>query len=191
MSKFLIVGLGNIGTEYVNTRHNIGFDVVDAFVHKHGGEFKNERLAFVAEVKYKGKLIICIKPTTYMNLSGRAFRYYFDKEKISLDNTLTIVDDLALPLSKLRLRGSGTDAGHNGLKDIHAIMGTDVYPKLRFGIGNDYVKGQQVSFVLGKWTDDEMRIVKTKVEKCVETVEKFVFLGLNRTMNLVNNLSFV
>lgn len=191
MSKFLIVGLGNIGAEYVNTRHNIGFDVVDAFVHKHGGEFKNERLAFVAEVKYKGKLIICIKPTTFMNLSGRAFRYYFDKEKISVENTLTIVDDLALPLSKLRLRGSGTDAGHNGLKDIQAIMGTDVYPKLRFGIGNDYPKGQQVNFVLGRWTEAELPTVKNKIEKCVETVENFVFLGLNRTMNLVNNQTFV
>ncbi len=191
MSKFLIVGLGNIGAEYVNTRHNIGFDVVDAFVHKHGGEFNNERLAFVAEVKYKGKLIICIKPTTFMNLSGRAFRYYFDKEKISVENTLTIVDDLALPLSKLRLRGSGTDAGHNGLKDIQAIMGTDVYPKLRFGIGNDYPKGQQVNFVLGRWTEAELPTVKYKIEKCVETVENFVFLGLNRTMNLVNNQTFV
>ncbi len=191
MTKFLIVGLGNIGTEYVNTRHNIGFDVVDAFVQKHGGVFKNERLAFVAEVKYKGKIIICIKPTTFMNLSGRAFRYYFDKEKISIENTLTIVDDLALPFSKLRLRGSGTDAGHNGLKDIQAILGTDAYPKLRFGIGNDYPKGEQVNFVLGRWTEIEMQVVKTKIDKCVETIENFVFIGLSRTMNLVNNQTFV
>ncbi len=191
MTKFLIVGLGNIGTEYVNTRHNIGFDVVDAFVQKHGGVFKNERLAFVAEVKYKGKIIICIKPTTFMNLSGRAFRYYFDKEKISIENTLTIVDDLALPLSKLRLRGSGTDAGHNGLKDIQAILGTDAYPKLRFGIGNDYPKGEQVNFVLGRWTEIEVQLVKTKIDKCVETIENFVFIGLSRTMNLVNNQTFV
>ncbi len=190
MNKFLIVGLGNIGTEYANTRHNIGFDVVDTFVNKHGGAFSTERLANVAEVKYKGKLIICIKPTTYMNLSGRAFRYYFDKEKIELANTLTIVDDLALPLSKLRLRGGGSDAGHNGLKDIQAIMGTDNYPKLRFGIGNQYPKGTQVDFVLGRWTENEMPVVKTKIENCVQTIENFVFIGLGRTMNLVNNLLF-
>ncbi|MEJ7830931.1 MAG: aminoacyl-tRNA hydrolase, partial [Segetibacter sp.] len=114
MGKYLIVGLGNIGSEYAYTRHNIGFDVVEAFVHKHGGFFKTERLAEVAEVKWKGRIFICIKPTTYMNLSGRAFKYYQDKEKIELGNTLTVVDDFALPLNKLRLRGSGSDAGHNG-----------------------------------------------------------------------------
>jgi PTH1 family peptidyl-tRNA hydrolase len=187
MSKFLIVGLGNIGTEYANTRHNIGFDVVEAFVIKHGGFFKIERLAEVAEVKWKGRLFIAIKPTTYMNLSGRAFKYYFDKEKIDLDNTLTIVDDLALPLTKIRLRGSGSDAGHNGLKDIQATLGTDKYPKLRFGIGNNYLKGRQVDFVLGKWTKEELPVVTAKIEKCVETIESFAFTGLERTMNLVNN----
>jgi PTH1 family peptidyl-tRNA hydrolase len=126
-----------------------------------------------------------------MNLSGRAFRYYFDKEKIALENTLTVVDDLALPLSKLRLRGSGTHAGHNGLKDIQAILATDEYPKLRFGIGNDYAKGAQVNFVLGRWTEIEMPVVKTKIDKCVETIENFVFIGLSRAMNLVNNQTFV
>lgn len=191
MTKFLIVGLGNIGPEYENTRHNIGFNVVDAFVQKHGGMFITERLAMVAEVKYKGKPVICIKPTTYMNLSGRAFRYYFDKEKISLENTLTIVDDLALPLEKLRLRGSGSDAGHNGLKDIQAIMGTDAYPKLRFGIGNNYQKGEQVNFVLGRWNEQEMPVVNRKIATCVDTIENFIFIGLSRTMNLVNNLSFI
>ena len=191
MSKFLIVGLGNIGTEYAGTRHNIGFDVVEAFVIKHGGFFKTERLAEVAEVKWKGKIFICIKPTTYMNLSGRAFKYYFDKEKANLENTLTIVDDLALPLSKLRLRGSGSDAGHNGLKDIQAVLGTDKYPKLRFGIGNNYPKGMQVDFVLGKWNNTEIPVVKAKIEKCVETIENFAFIGLDRTMNLINNLEFV
>ena len=145
-----------------------------------------ERLAEVAEVKFKGKLLICIKPTTYMNLSGRAFKYYLDKEKIIIDNTLTIVDDLALPLTKIRLRGSGSDAGHNGLKDIQAILGTDNYPKLRFGIGNNYPKGMQVEFVLGKWNKEELPLVKTKIEKCVDTIESFVFEGLQRTMNKVN-----
>lgn len=187
MSKFLIVGLGNIGNEYANTRHNIGFDVVQAFVVKHGGFFKTERLAEVAEVKWKGRIFVCIKPTTYMNLSGRAFKYYLDKEKVDTNNTLTIVDDLALPLTKIRLRGSGSDAGHNGLKDIQAILATDKYPKLRFGIGNNYPKGMQVDFVLGKWNGEELPLVKAKIEKCVETIESFAFVGLERTMNLINN----
>ncbi len=187
MSKFLMVGLGNIGNEYANTRHNIGFDVVEAFVLKQNAFFKTERLAEVSEVKWKGKLLICIKPTTYMNLSGRAFKYYLDKEKIDLNNTLTVVDDLALPLTKIRLRGSGSDAGHNGLKDIQAILGTDKYPKLRFGIGNNYPKGMQVDFVLGKWNKEELPVVKIKIEKCVETIESFVFAGLQQTMNQINN----
>jgi len=191
MGKFLIVGLGNIGSEYANTRHNVGFDVVQAFVTKYGGSFKNDRLAEVAEVKYKGKIIVCIKPTTYMNLSGRAFKYYLDRERIELENTLTVVDDLALPLSKLRLRGSGSDAGHNGLKDIQATVGTDKYPKLRFGIGSNYPKGMQIDFVLGKWNKEEMPIVNLKIEKSIEAIESFVFIGLQRTMNLVNNLEFL
>jgi PTH1 family peptidyl-tRNA hydrolase len=187
----MIVGLGNIGSEYAHTRHNIGFDVLENFVQKHGGVFKLERLAEVAEIKYKGRIIICIKPTTYMNLSGKAFKYYYDKEKIELDNTLTIVDDLALPLSKLRLRGSGSDAGHNGLKDIQAVLATDKYPKLRFGIGNNYAKGTQIDFVLGKWTKDEIQIVKVKIEKSVEAIESFIFIGLQRTMSLINNQEIV
>lgn len=191
MSKFLIVGLGNIGNEYANTRHNIGFDIVDALVQKHEGKFKAERLAEVAEIKFKGKTLICIKPTTYMNLSGRAFKYYLDKEKIELENTLTVVDDLALPLNKIRLRGSGSDAGHNGLKDIQATLGTDKYPKLRFGIGNNYPKGMQVNFVLSRWNKDEVFLVNQKIEKCVEAIESFVFIGLQRTMNLINNYDFV
>ncbi len=187
MSKYLIVGLGNIGSEYAHTRHNIGFDVVEAFVQKHGGFFKTERLAEVAEVKWRGRIFICIKPATYMNLSGRAFKYYLDKEKVELEHTLTVVDDLALQLNKIRLRGSGSDAGHNGLKDIQAILGTDKYPKLRFGIGNNYPKGMQVDFVLGKWTKDELATVDAKIEKCVEAIENFAFIGLERTMNLINN----
>jgi peptidyl-tRNA hydrolase, PTH1 family len=187
MSKFLIVGLGNIGTEYANTRHNIGFDVVDAFVAKHGGSFKTERLAMTAEVKWKSRIFVCIKPTTFMNLSGKAFKYYLDKEKVELEKTLTIVDDLALPLNKIRLRGSGSDAGHNGLRDIQATLGTDKYPKLRFGIGNNFPKGMQVDFVLGKWNKDEVPVVNAKIEKCVEAIENFAFIGLDRTMNLVNN----
>lgn len=188
MSKFLIVGLGNIGNEYANTRHNIGFDVVHAFVTKHGGSFHVDRLAYMAEVKWKGKTFICICPTTFMNLSGRAFRYWVDKEKLQLENTLTVVDEIALPLEKVRLRGAGTHAGHNGLKDIQATMGTDAYPKLRFGIGNHYPKGLQADYVLGKWRPEEIPIVKLKVEKCVEIIESFATAGLDRTMSQVNNL---
>lgn len=190
MSKFLIVGLGNIGNEYRHTRHNIGFDVLDAFALKHGGMFKLDRLAEVAEVKWKGKIFICIKPTTYMNLSGKAFKYWIDKEKIELDNTLTIVDDLALPLSKIRLRSSGSDAGHNGLKDIQLMVNTDKYPKLRFGIGNNFPKGMQADFVLSKWLPTEQPIISQKIEKCVEIIESFAAIGIERTMNTVNNLNF-
>jgi peptidyl-tRNA hydrolase, PTH1 family len=189
MAKFLIVGLGNIGDEYAHTRHNIGFDVVQAFVAKHSGSFRVDRLAYVAELSWKGKQFVCICPTTYMNLSGKAFRYWLDKEKIPLENSLTVVDDLALPLEKLRLRGSGSSAGHNGLKDIEAVMGTDQYPKLRFGIGNQFPKGRQSEFVLGKWAKEEEELVKYKIEKSVETIELFASLGLERTMNTVNNLS--
>lgn len=189
MSKYLIVGLGNNGNEYANTRHNIGFDVAFAFVKKHGGSFKLERLAYVAEVRYRGKQFVCICPTTFMNLSGKAFKYWMDKEKIPLENTLTIVDDLALPLDKIRLRSSGSDAGHNGLKDIQAVLGTDKYPKLRFGIGNNYPKGMQADFVLGKWLPEEIPQVQLKIQYSVDTIEKFAVLGIEKTMNEVNKLS--
>lgn len=190
MSKFLIIGLGNIGVEYANTRHNIGFDVVDAFVYKHEGFFQSKRLADVAEVKWKGKIFICIKPATFMNLSGRAVKYWLDKENITVENSLTIVDDLALPLDKLRLRKSGSDAGHNGLRDIQNILGTDEYPKLRFGIGNNFPKGMQVEFVLSKWFKEELPVVKIKIEKCIEVIENFAAIGIDKTMGMVNNLSF-
>ncbi|MBC7888876.1 MAG: aminoacyl-tRNA hydrolase [Ferruginibacter sp.] len=191
MSKFLIAGLGNIGNEYTHSRHNIGFDVLHAFVKKHGSVFRVDRLAYVAEVKWKGRQLVCICPTTYMNLSGRAFKYWMDKEKLPLENTLTIVDDLALPLDKLRLRPNGTDAGHNGLKDIQNILGTHKYPKLRFGIGNNYPKGMQVDFVLGKWLSDEIPTVQLKIEKCIDTIESFVTIGIEQTMNEVNKLSII
>ena len=190
MSKYLIIGLGNIGDEYRHTRHNIGFDVVTEFVLKQGGFFKADRLADIAEVKWKGKTFICIKPTTFMNLSGKAFKYWLDKEKIAIDHTLTIVDDLALPLEKLRLRANGTDAGHNGLKDIQLTLGTDEYPKLRFGIGNQFPKGRQVDFVLGKWQASEQSIVNQKIEKCTEVITLFASIGLEKTMSQVNNLIF-
>lgn len=184
--KYLIVGLGNIGDEYQHTRHNIGFDVVDAFVKKHGGSFRTDRLAMVAEVKLKGKFVCCIKPTTYMNLSGKAMKYWLDKEKIHISQSLVIVDDLALPLNKLRLRSSGSHAGHNGLKNIEEVLFTNQYPRLRFGIGNDYPKGRQVDFVLGRWAPEEEPMVARKTEYSVAAIENFVFLGTEKAMNLVN-----
>ena len=189
MSKFLLVGLGNVGEEYVHTRHNIGFDVLEAFVIKHGGYFQSSRLAFTTEVKWKGKVFFCIKPTTFMNLSGKAFKYWLEKEKIPLDNTLTILDDLALPLNKLRLRKSGSDAGHNGLRDIQAVLGTDQYPKLRFGIGNNFPKGMQAEYVLSRWHQEEVPLVTLKIQKSIEVIENFAVLGIEKTMSLFNQLN--
>ena len=190
MSKFLIAGLGNIGQDYKGTRHNIGFDIADALVLKHGISFTSDRLADKAEIRWKGKTVVVIKPTTYMNLSGRAVKYWMDKEKIDIDSILVIVDEIALPLSKLRLRPSGSDAGHNGLKSVQEVLMTDKYPRLRFGIGNDYPKGRQVEYVLGKWNPDEIPLVLQKIEKSVEIIEKFVSIGIALTMNEVNKLEF-
>jgi len=188
--KFLIAGLGNPGNEYAHTRHNIGFDVVNAFVQKHKGAFHVGRLAYVAEIKWKGKNFVCICPTTYMNLSGKAVKYWLDKEKVLPENMLVIVDDVALPLIKLRLRPGGSDAGHNGLKSLQEVLGTRDYPKLRFGIGNDYPKGHQSDYVLGKWKKEEEPLVKLKIEKAVETIEAFAVQGITVAMNGVNNKEF-
>ena len=188
--KFLIVGLGNVGDEYAHTRHNIGFDVVNAFVQKHKGSFRVDRLAYIAEIKWKGKIFINICPTTYMNLSGKAVKYWMDKEKISIGNILIIVDDVSLPLNKLRLRPGGSDAGHNGLKNLQDALGTKDYPKLRFGIGNDYPKGLQSDFVLGKWRKDEELLVQLKITKTVEAIEIFAVQGITAAMNQVNNQDF-
>jgi PTH1 family peptidyl-tRNA hydrolase len=189
--KFLIAGLGNVGAEYAGTRHNIGFDVAGAFVQKHGGAFQTDRLAYMATVRWKGKIFVCICPTTFMNLSGRAVKYWMDKEKIERQNLMVIVDELALPLSKLRLRPGGSDAGHNGLKSIQEALGTTEYPRMRFGIGNQYPKGRQVEFVLGKWQPDEVPLVKAKVAKAVEAIEMFAAIGINNTMTEINKLDIV
>jgi peptidyl-tRNA hydrolase, PTH1 family len=190
MSKFLLVGLGNIGAEYERTRHNIGFEVADAFARKHEAIFTTERLAQVAKAKMKGKMVICIKPATYMNLSGKAVKYWMDKENVPLENMLVVVDEIALPLNKIRLRPGGSAAGHNGLKSIEETLLTDKYPRLRFGIGNDYPKGMQVEYVLGKWTSNERPLVELKTGKCVELAETFVAAGIERAMNLYNKLEF-
>lgn len=188
--KFLIVGLGNVGQEYAHTRHNIGFDVVMAFVQKHGGSLQTDRLAYKAEVKWKGKTFVCICPTTYMNLSGRAVKYWMDKEKLAPEQILVIVDELALPLDKMRLRPGGSAAGHNGLKSITESIGTQEYPRLRFGIGNNYPKGMQADFVLSKWRKEEEPLVALKIEKSAEIIEQFATIGITMAMNQVNNKQF-
>jgi PTH1 family peptidyl-tRNA hydrolase len=188
--KFLIVGLGNAGNEYTHTRHNIGFDVVNAFVQKHAGKFSTGRLAYVAEIKWKGKIFICICPTTYMNLSGSAIKYWMDKEKIAIENILVITDDVSLPVHKMRLRSSGSDGGHNGLKSVEASLASREYPRLRFGIGNEYPKGLQSDYVLGKWKKEEEPLVKIKIEKAVGVIESIATRGLSLTMNDVNSAEY-
>ena len=186
--KFLLVGLGNVGNEYAHTRHNIGFDVLMAFATKHAGQFTMGRLAYTAEVRWKGRIFICVCPTTYMNLSGKAIKYWLDKEKIEVKNLLVVFDDIAIPLNKIRLRPGGSDAGHNGLKSIQEALGTSEYPKLRFGIGNNFPKGMQSNFVLGKWSKEEEPIVKKKIDLCVEVIETFATAGINTAMNNFNNV---
>ncbi len=191
MNTYLIIGLGNIGDDYANTRHNIGFDVLFHFANEHGATFQQDRHAFVATFVWKGKRFVCVCPTTYMNLSGKAFKYWMDKEKVPLENTLTIVDDLSLPLEVIRLRKAGTHAGHNGLRDIQEVLGTDAYPKLRFGIGNQFPKGRQVEFVLGKWKPDEVPLVKLKIEKSAGIIEQWAQMGIERAMSNNNQQKYV
>jgi peptidyl-tRNA hydrolase, PTH1 family len=189
--KFLVAGLGNIGSEYNHTRHNIGFDIADAFAAKHQALFSSQRFADVASLTLKGRDITIIKPTTYMNLSGRAIKYWLDKKVIPITQLLVLVDEIALPLSKIRLRPSGSDAGHNGLKSIQEALGTVDYPRLRFGIGNNFQKGRQVDYVLGKWSAEEEPLVAMKVQSCIEVVENFIFMGIERTMTDVNKKEFI
>jgi PTH1 family peptidyl-tRNA hydrolase len=190
MGKFLIACLGNIGTEYAGTRHNIGFDVADALAANLNGSFSLERLAEKVELKWHGQILVCIKPTTYMNVSGKAVKYWMDKEKIAMDHILVVLDDLALPLSKLRLRPGGSDGGHNGLRSIQETLGTDDWPRLRLGIGNNFPKGRQPDFVLGKWPEKELPVVKQKVQVAVEVVESFATIGIERTMTMYNKMEF-
>ena len=184
--KYLIVGLGNIGYEYEGTRHNIGFTVLDAFSKASNTVFADKRYGFVAETLCRGRKLILLKPSTYMNLSGNAVRYWMQQEKIPLENVLIIVDDLALPVGALRLKGQGSDGGHNGLKHIATILGTTNYARLRFGIGNDFSKGRQVDFVLGTFDSEEQKIVDAQAETVGEIIKSFCFAGLARTMNQFN-----
>jgi peptidyl-tRNA hydrolase, PTH1 family len=182
--KYLITGLGNVGYEYDGTRHNIGFDVVDLLCRQLEGEWKSVSHGDMAEVKFKGRTLFLLKPSTYMNLSGKAIRYWLQKEKIGHENSLTICDDLNLVFGKLRLRAKGSDGGHNGLSNIQELLGTDVYPRLRVGIGSNFSKGKQVNFVLGKWTEDENAELPHILERSAETIKAFVTLGLDRAMNI-------
>ncbi|MFZ4783848.1 MAG: aminoacyl-tRNA hydrolase [Flavobacteriales bacterium] len=184
--KFLIVGLGNIGSEYENTRHNIGFKIVEHLASNAGASFVTGRYAAMCEMRHKGKTFILIKPSTYMNLSGNAVRYWMQEEKISIENVLVITDDLALPFGKLRMRGKGSDGGHNGLKHIQQILNTDAYARLRFGVGAEFSKGQQVDYVLGEWNDEEKKTLQERIEVAAKGVLSFGLIGLARTMNDVN-----
>lgn len=185
--KYLIVGLGNPGEKYENTRHNIGFKVLDHFTKSLEDPFHVKKLGNVAKVKFKGRTLILLKPSTFMNLSGKAVNYYMQQEKIPLENVLIITDDIALPYGKLRMKGKGSDGGHNGLKDIIAVLNTTKFARLRFGVGNEFSKGRQVDYVLGEWGDEELAQMPNRLEVCDQFIKGFATIGLQRTMNSYNN----
>ncbi len=184
--KYLIVGLGNIGSEYAGTRHNIGFRAVDAFAEKQGVEWADKRYGFVAKTRVKNAELILLKPSTYMNLSGQAVRYWAQQEKIPVERILVIVDDLSLPVGKIRMRGSGSAGGHNGLKNIESCMMTQNYARIKFGIGNEFPKGTQIDFVLGKFSDEDNKLIAEKLDYVGEMIQSFCLQGLDRTMNQYN-----
>ncbi len=184
--KYLIVGLGNIGQEYKNTRHNLGFMVLDSLAKESNISFKDKRYGEIAEFKYKARIFKLLKPSTFVNLSGNAVRYWMQKEKINNDKILIIADDISLPFGTIRIRQKGGDGGHNGLKSIIELIGNN-FARLRFGIGNDFGQGQQVDYVLGKWTDEETKIIETKFKTVNEAIKSFGTIGIERTMNYFNN----
>ncbi len=185
--KYLIVGLGNIGPEYQNTRHNIGFEVLDAFARASNAVFEVGRYGAVATVKVKGRALLLLKPSTYMNLSGKAVSYWMQREKIELANLLVVVDDLALPFGTIRMRAKGSDGGHNGLKNINELLGTQAYARVRVGIGNGFPRGGQIDYVLGHWTEEEEQGLPAITEHCSKMIESFALVGVERTMNAYNN----
>ena len=186
MKKFLIIGLGNPGSEYENTRHNIGFLTLDALAKASNVVFEHGRYAMTARAKIKGRILILIKPTTFMNLSGKAVRYWMQEENIPIENILVVVDDIALPFGAIRIRGKGSDAGHNGLKDIQQKIGHGNYPRLKFGIGNEFPKGSQVDYVLGHWNNNEHLGLPVLIEHCVKACQSFALAGLSLTMSEFN-----
>ena len=185
--KYLIVGLGNIGPEYENTRHNIGFRVLDALAKASNLVFTDKRYGEICELKIKGSTLILLKPSTYMNLSGNAVRYWLQKENIPVENLLVIVDDLALPFGTLRLKPKGSDAGHNGLKNIQQLLGTQEYSRLRFGIGSNFPRGGQINYVLGKFPPEELQEMPEKIKRAVEIIKSFCLAGVQNSMNQYNN----
>lgn len=185
--KYLIAGLGNIGAEYADTRHNIGFKVLEELANSSGTFFSSDKLASVAEIKVKGRTLVLIKPTTYMNLSGKAVNYWLQTEKIPVERLLVVTDDLALPFGKIRLKPQGSDGGHNGLKNINEVLATNQYARLRFGIGAEFSKGRQVDYVLGEWNGEEMASLKERVELASEAIVSFATIGLGLTMTSFNN----
>jgi len=187
VKKSLIVGLGNIGAEYANTRHNIGFQILDALAKASSISFSSDRYGDRAEFKWKGRPFVLIKPSTYMNLSGKAVNYWLQKEKVPVSQLLVVTDDLALPFGKLRLKGKGSDGGHNGLKHIQQTLGHPNYARLRFGVGNEFAKGKQVDYVLGEWDSEESAQLDKRVELASEIIKSFGTAGLPRTMNDFNN----
>jgi PTH1 family peptidyl-tRNA hydrolase len=186
MKKFLIVGLGNIGAEYVNTRHNIGFKVVDHFAKKENISFQTLKLGDVVEFKIKGRTLLLLKPNTYMNLSGKAVKFWMEKENIEKENILVITDDLNLSFGTIRIKAKGSDGGHNGLKSIQSLLNTTEYPRFRFGISDEFKKGRQVDYVLGEWNEDEKVKLPERLDKSVEVILSFALAGLAHTMNEFN-----
>ncbi len=184
--KYLIVGLGNIGEKYTNTRHNIGFQVIDNFIDPEKDVYKHDRHAFILQKKFKGRTLVLCKPTTYMNLSGKAINYWLQKEKIPIENLFVIVDDIALPYGTIRIKKKGSDAGHNGLINIIETLGHQDFNRMRFGIGNEFSRGGQVDFVLGKWSEDESKLLPERLDKMCEAIKSFVTIGIDRTMNFYN-----
>ncbi len=186
MKKYLIVGLGNIGEKYTETRHNIGFKVLDALAEKESFSFETVKLGDIGLFKIKGRSILCLKPSTYMNLSGKALRYWMEKEKIPLENVLIITDDINIPFGTIRVKTKGSDGGHNGMKDIQNMLQTTNYNRFRFGIGADFGQGRQIDYVLGEWNEEEKKGLKERFEKATELVKSFVLAGVKNTMNVFN-----
>lgn len=186
MKKFLIAGLGNIGPKYENTRHNIGFKVLDELAAKHEAVFTTQKLGDIAQFRYKGRTFILLKPSTYMNLSGKAVNYWLQKEKVAIENLLVVTDDLNLPFGTLRLKTKGSDGGHNGLKDIQSQLNTTKYNRFRFGISAQFSKGQQIDYVLGEWSDEENKELPERLKKSAELIESFGTAGVSNTMNSFN-----
>ncbi len=186
MKKFLIIGLGNIGQEYENTRHNIGFKVLDYLAKQENLTFQTQKLGDIAEYTIKGRKLILLKPSTYMNLSGKAVKYWMEKENVEKENVLIITDDLNLPFGAVRIKAKGSDGGHNGLKNIQMVLNSVEYPRFRFGISDQFKKGQQVDYVLGEWDDEEKSKLPERLDLAIKAIQSFALAGLNNTMNEFN-----